>query len=199
MDDQSSELQRWLNRMKAGDPSARDRVLECAQGRLSALAWKMLKGFPGVRRWEDVEDVVQQAALKLWNALHAVNPGSVREFVGLAATQVRRVLIDMARHYYGPQGPGTKHQTPGQETRLSGEPADSSQDPRRLAAWTAFHEHVETLPEAEREVFDLHWYQGLTHAEAGNLLGVSLDTVKRRWQSARLQLYQALHGQLPEA
>jgi RNA polymerase sigma-70 factor (ECF subfamily) len=184
--------------MKAGDPSARDRVLECAQARLGNLAWKMLKGFPGVQRWEDVEDVFQRAALKLWNALHDVAPGSVREFVALAATQIRRVLIDLARHYYGPLGAASKHQTPGPESSVP-DAADSSHDPQKLAAWTAFHEQIEALPSTEREVFELHWYQGLTHAEAGNLLGVSLDTVKRRWQSARWQLYEALGGDLPEA
>jgi len=34
-------------------------------------------------------------------------------------------------------------------------------------------------------------------AEAAALLGVSDRTVKRRWQSARLHLVDALHGQLP--
>jgi RNA polymerase sigma-70 factor (ECF subfamily) len=199
MDDQSSELQRWLDRMKAGDSSARDRILECAQARLGNLTWKMLKGFPGVQRWEDVEDVFQRAALKLWNALHDVAPGSVREFVGLAATQIRRVLIDLARHYYGPRGAASKHRTPRQDSSVPVDPPDSSHDPKKLAAWTAFHEHIAALPPTEREVFDLHWYQGLTHAETGNLLGVSMDTVKRRWQSARWQLYQALAGDLPEA
>src|SRR5262249_42956024 len=116
-----------------------------------------------------------------------------------AATQIRRVLIDLARHYYGPQGAASKHQTPRPDTSVPADAPDSSHDPSKLAAWTAFHEQIEALPHTEREVFELHWYQGLTHAEAGNLLGVSLDTVKRRWQSARLQLYQALGGDLPEA
>jgi RNA polymerase sigma-70 factor (ECF subfamily) len=197
MDQACSELQSWLDRMKAGDPAARDKVLECTQVRLRNLVWKMLKGFPGVERWEDVEDVFQQAALKLWNALREVTPGSVREFLGLAGTQIRRVLIDLARHYYGPRGAATRHQTPFPDDSVPSEAADSSQDQRKLAAWTAFHECIEQLPQQEREVFELHWYQGLTHVEAGDLLGVSPDTIKRRWQSARLRLYQALDGELP--
>ena len=41
------------------------------------------------------------------------------------------------------------------------------------------------------------WYQGLTQAEAAELLGVSSRTVKRRWQTARLRLFEALGGELP--
>jgi RNA polymerase sigma factor (sigma-70 family) len=71
--------------------------------------------------------------------------------------------------------------------------------PDRLAAWTEFHEQVERLPEEEREVFSLLWYKGLSQAEAAEVLGVSDRTIKRRWQSARLHLHEALGGQLPEA
>src|SRR6184192_2903618 len=99
MDDRTSELQRWIDRLKAGDAAARDKLVECAQERLRKLACKMLRGFPGVQRWEETEDVTQQASLKLWHALREIAPGSVREFVGLAATQMRRVLIDLARHH----------------------------------------------------------------------------------------------------
>jgi len=50
--------------------------------------------------------------------------------------------------------------------------------------WSEFHEHVEKLPDDEREVMDLLWYQGLTQEEAAAVLKVSDRTVKRRWQSA---------------
>jgi DNA-directed RNA polymerase specialized sigma24 family protein len=44
---------------------------------------------------------------------------------------------------------------------------------------------------------DLLFYQGLQQAEAAAVLGVSERTVKRRWQSARLALHEALGGRLP--
>jgi RNA polymerase sigma factor (sigma-70 family) len=71
-------------------------------------------------------------------------------------------------------------------------------EPSELAAWSEFHERAGQLPDEEREVFDLLWYQGLMQEEAAQLLGVSERTVKRRWQSARLQLFEALGGNLPE-
>ena len=59
-------------------------------------------------------------------------------------------------------------------------------------------EAIEGLPEEEREVFDLLWYQGLTQAEAAGLLHVNVRTLKRRWLSARMKLQDALQGEVPE-
>jgi RNA polymerase sigma-70 factor (ECF subfamily) len=74
---------------------------------------------------------------------------------------------------------------------------DGTDDPGRLSAWTEFHRQVEQLPEEEREVFSLIWYQGLTQGEAGELLGVSQKTINRRWMAARVRLGTILAGQLP--
>jgi RNA polymerase sigma factor (sigma-70 family) len=57
---------------------------------------------------------------------------------------------------------------------------------------------VEALPDKEREIFDLLWYQGLSQSEAADALEVDLRTIKRRWRSARIMIYEALDGQSPE-
>jgi RNA polymerase sigma-70 factor (ECF subfamily) len=41
-------------------------------------------------------------------------------------------------------------------------------------------EGIDALPPDEREAFDLVRVQGLTHAEAAEVLGVATRTVKRR-------------------
>jgi RNA polymerase sigma-70 factor (ECF subfamily) len=51
---------------------------------------------------------------------------------------------------------------------------------------------IEALPEDEREVFDLVRIQGLTHAEAAEVVGVSEKTVQRRLNRARLLLAEQL-------
>jgi RNA polymerase sigma-70 factor (ECF subfamily) len=51
---------------------------------------------------------------------------------------------------------------------------------------------IERLPEDEREVFDLVGIQGLTHAEAATVVGVSEKTVQRRLNRARLLLAERL-------
>ena len=79
--------------------------------RLTRIAAKMLKGYPGVARWEQGDDVAQNALIRLDRALRAVTPPTARDFFRLAAAQVRRELIDLARHYYGPRGLGAHHAT----------------------------------------------------------------------------------------
>jgi RNA polymerase sigma-70 factor (ECF subfamily) len=78
-------------------------------GRLERLARKMLRRFPGVHRWAETGDVLQNALLRLLRALQEVRPESVRGFFGLVAEQMRRELLDLARHFCGPQGLGARH------------------------------------------------------------------------------------------
>ncbi len=51
---------------------------------------------------------------------------------------------------------------------------------------------IEGLPEVEREIFNLVRIQGLTHAEAADVVGVSEKTVQRRLNQARLLLAERL-------
>ena len=200
--DSTTEIQLRLDRLRSGDESARDELLDITRERLGRLARKMLQGYPGVRRWEQTDDILQNVAVRLWRALKTIRPESVHGFVRLASLQIRRELIDLARHYQGPEGPG-RHELGRAGSDGAGTapgPPDSpsdTDDPARLASWSEFHETVASLPDAEREVFDLLWYQGLSQAEAAALLGVTERVVKYRWRSARLALHDKLGGRLP--
>ena len=198
----TTQIQLRLDRLRAGDESARDELLKLACQRLTRLARKMLRRFPRVRRWEQTDDVLQNASMRLCQALKDVRPASVRGFINLAALQIRRELIDLARHYDGPRGMG-RHQVgqarmddSGSAPRPPDTPADTD-DPDHLATWTEFHAQIDALPGESKEVFDLLWYQGLSQAEAATLLGVSERVVKYRWRSARLDLHQRLGGRMP--
>ena len=198
---QTVEIQRCLDRLREGDPDARAELLSLAMDRLHRLAHNLLRDFPAVRRWEETDDVFQQAAMRLERALAAESPSSVSHFFRLAAMQIRRELIDLSRHYDGPEGMGRHHHTDGQlrgdadSGRAAGDPAAATDGPATLAQWTEFHQAVERLPAEEREVFDLHFYGRLPLKDAAETLGISERTAKRRWRSARL----LLHGTLKDA
>jgi RNA polymerase sigma-70 factor (ECF subfamily) len=196
----STQIQRCIDRLRSGDATARDELLAHAVDRLTRLTRKMLRDFPGVRRWEETDDVLQNAVLRLCRALEEVQPTTTADFFRLAAAQIRRELLDLARRYFGPQGPGA-HQASvagtGIEPSGGPNPEDTTRDPDRLAAWTDFHRAVEALPGEEREVFDLLFYQGLSQAEAAAALDVSGRTIKRRWQAARLDLSRNLGDKMP--
>lgn len=201
--DDTTAIQGLIDRLSAGDDSAREALLSCTNERLQRLARKMLKSSPGVGRWEQTDDVLQNALVRLDRALRSVALPTTLDFFRLAAAQIRRELIDMARHYHGPEGLGAHHLTGAGrgDTNRSiderDEPSDMTNDPYRLAAWTDFHRQIEALADDDRAIFDLLWYQGLTRPKAAAILGVSTKTVDRRWISARLNLNKALGGQLP--
>jgi RNA polymerase sigma-70 factor (ECF subfamily) len=194
-------INQLLGRLRTGDGAARDELLALTCARLTRLARKMLRAYPGVARWEQTDDLLQNAILRLCRALDHVIPESPRSFFNLAAVQMRRELIDLARHHHGPHGLGAHHESvppddPGAPALDT--PGSTTNEPDRLAGWTEFHEQIEALPDEQREVFNLLWYQGLTQAEAGALLGVTERIVKWRWRAARLSLHRALRGELPE-
>jgi RNA polymerase sigma-70 factor (ECF subfamily) len=196
-------IQSWIDRLRAGDESARAELLRCSCDRLVELTRKMLRRYERIKRWEQTDDVVQNVSMRLYRTLEKVTPESTRDFLRLASLNIRRELLDLAKHYYGPQGLGTLYKsapdgtTIGEQTPAAVDPADVTHDPSRLDSWAEFHRQVSALPEELAEVFDLIWYQGLSRTEAAEVIGVSERTLMRRWQEARLAIFDALDGQLP--
>ena len=52
---QTAQIQGWIDRLQAGDESARAQLLSTAIARLERLTRKMLRSFPRVKRWEDTD------------------------------------------------------------------------------------------------------------------------------------------------
>jgi RNA polymerase sigma-70 factor (ECF subfamily) len=193
-------LKQWLERLRQGDETvseeARNQVITHACERLETLTRRMFTNYPRLHRWEQTSDVFQNAVVRLHRSLATVRPETPGQFYSLAATQIRRELIDLARHHFGPAGAGLHHHTDdavraGQEGPVANK-EDLSGGPATLAEWTEFHEKVQQLPGPEREVFDLLWYEGLTQVEAASVLGVTERTVKNRWRSSKLGLQRLL-------
>ena len=200
--DESQQLSLLVDRLQAGDESARGELIRAAQDRLERLARKMLRQFPDVRRWEQTSDVLQNALIRLDRALRDVAPDSSAGFFKLAGTQLRRELLDLTRHYRGAEGLGHNHASGvrlGERESQGGiDPSDGSPSQSDLDRWTAFHAAVEKLPEVDRQVFELTYYLGLTQVEIGRRLAIDERTVRRRWQAAALRLNELLGGDLPE-
>ena len=130
--------------------------------------------------------------IRLHSALALKPVESVRHFFNLAAMLVRRELIDLSRHHYGPQGLAMNHHTDHQPSDDQGGKIHTNvTQPDDLAEWSEFHARVESLPDDAKEVVNLLYYEGLTQDEAARLLGVSISTIKRRWQEARLKISEA--------
>ena len=121
---------------------------------------------------------------RLLKAMRSARPRTVRQFFALVNQHMRWELNDLAR-------------------RLDDQPAAVELDewlvpapPTSGSALTPdgrrMLEAIDNLPEEEREVFELVRIQGLTHAEAAEVLGVSAKTVQRRLNRSLMLLAKEL-------
>jgi RNA polymerase sigma-70 factor (ECF subfamily) len=156
----------------------------------------MLRKFPGVERWEQSDDVFQNAMLRLLAALETVNPENTRAFVGLCTEQIRRELIDLARHYGGRRGIGANHDSFfGTVAGGAANVVVTSDVPAiEVELWATFHEEMTKLPPDEREVVGLVYYHNWAQSEIGELLGVDERTVRRRLKSGLNRLREAMRN-----
>lgn len=189
-----TQLQNLIDQAQNGDAAAHETLLNHACERLLRLTRKMFHGYPNLRRWEQTDDVFQNAMVRLHRALSEVQVESVKHFFHLAAVQVRRELLDLAKHHFGPEGAGANHHTDGQPADESGGSLhDNAEEPEDLSTWSEFHAQVGKLPDDELEIVNLLYYDGLTQDEAARVLGISHRTLKRRWQSVKLKLHEVLN------
>ena len=186
----TSELADLLEKLRQGDPDARCRVVECRRGSAEEVdpqdaPW-LPEGSP-LGRNRRVSRTLFFASTVHWPTCGLKG---YAEFYALAGMQIRRELLDLAKHFQGAQGIGAKHHS--DRGRAAERKCADPLEPETLEAWARFHEAVGCLPDEEREVVQLVWYDGMKRPEAAAVLGVSLATLKRRWQSARLHLSELL-------
>jgi RNA polymerase sigma-70 factor (ECF subfamily) len=128
----------------------------------------------------------------LLTALRKIRPQTVRQFFALANQHMRWQLNDLARLL-----DERPRAAPLAESGVAAPPSSGgsclSPEARRML------QAIESLPEDEREVFDLVRIQGLTYAEAAGVVGASVKTVQRRLNRARLLLAEQLADLRPAA
>jgi RNA polymerase sigma-70 factor (ECF subfamily) len=184
-------IQRYLDALPgdtAADPIIRE-LLEQAAGRLRLLCATFLyKSYPRLARPPvnlEADELLGGVVARLLTALRATRPATVRQFFALSCQHMRWQLNDLARRLDNQPAVASMS-----ETGVEGPPMSTASgltpDGRRMLG------AIEGLPEDEREVFDLVGIQGLTHAEAAGVVGVSEKTVQRRLNRARLLLAERL-------
>jgi RNA polymerase sigma-70 factor (ECF subfamily) len=136
--------------------------------------------------------------------LGQVRIDSPRGVMALAATQIHRELIDLARHHAGPRSFAANHATShgrpdAADDRAPAGAAELTPAPREsLDRWTLFHEAIASLCNDDREVFHLVWYLGADQQTIARLLDCSTRTVKHRWRRARESVRSMLDGRSPD-
>ncbi len=153
-------------------------------------AWASVKIPPALRGRIDPEDVVQDCWLGALERFGTFDParGEFRAWVfGVAQNRLLRMLrtlrVDDVRR-------GAMRPEP-ERTPISDIPQDVTGVSTRLARDEHLHrfiDHVTAMEEDERKIVVCCGLEGLTAAQAAEILGVTVSAAEKRWQRARARL-----------
>jgi RNA polymerase sigma-70 factor (ECF subfamily) len=189
-------VQRYLDALGGDTPpdSIVRALLDRAARRLETLCRNLLlRSYPRLAQPPlnlQPDELLGAVVERLLKALRQVRPQTVRQFFALVNQHLRWELNDLARRLdKQPRAVGLE------EARLPAPPSTHSElgpGARRMLA------AIDELPEEEREVFSLVRIQGLSYAEAAEILGFSAKTVQRRLNRSLVVLAKELDHLRPE-
>lgn len=173
-------LQRW----SSGDKQAFDRLMPLVYEELRRVATRQL--------WSERRDhtlqvtaLVNEAYLRLAGQ-DRTRWADQRQFLLIAATMMRRVLVDHARRQAADKRPPADARLP-----LDGLDVPIDSDPDVLALDAALN-RLAVLDARQAEVVELRYFTGLDIEETARTLGLSISTVTREWRMARAWLRREL-------
>jgi RNA polymerase sigma factor (TIGR02999 family) len=181
-----SDITAILNAIERGDPQAASQLLPLVYDELRQLAaQKLAHERPG--QTLDATALVHEAYLRLVGDQSERQFTDRQHFFRVAATAMRRILIDRARRKRS-----SKHGGGRQRQELDGLAAPPP-DEELLALDTALEKLAAADP-VKAQLVELRFFAGLTGAQAADVLGVSPATADRWWSYARAWLQAEMQG-----
>lgn len=180
----SSDITVLLIAWRAGDVAAFDRLVEALYTELHRMGrYYMAKERLGIAC---NQPLVNEAYVNLIDAQH-VHWQSRDHFLSVAARQVRRVLVHMARAK-GSQKRG------GAAVRVTFDEALPAvlEPGRDLVALDDALEALAAVDERKSRVVEMRFFGGPSVEQSANVLGVSVETVMRDWKVAKAWLLREL-------
>jgi RNA polymerase sigma-70 factor (ECF subfamily) len=191
-------VQRYLNAL-AGDAPADPIVRALLDRSVRRLEWLcsnlLYRSYPRLTAPPlnlQPDEMLGGVVERLLKAMRQVHPQTVRQFFALANRHIRWELNELARRL--DRQPVMQQLSEGAVAApASGSTSGSTLTP--IAGRIV--EVIDSLDEEEREIFELVRIQGLTHAEAASVVGISTKTVQRRLSRASMLLQEQLNDLRP--
>ena len=187
-EDESQRLQvsRLLADWSKEDPAARDALVAIVYKELRRLAHHYMQGERANHTLQTTA-LVNEAYLRLTD-LTRMQWRDRAHFFAMAATLMRRVLVDYARERArDKRGGGVVF------TALEDEPMAATSSIDALALDEAL-DRLAAIDPLHARIVELRYFAGLTIEETSEALRISPATVKREWTWARAWLYHELGG-----
>jgi len=179
-EEQDDVVRSLAARLVRGDESA----LEVVYDRWSALVHTYALRALGDAH--DAEDVTQQVFVSAWRSRHTLTP---------SASALPAWLIGIARHKIADVRAARARDARRSEAvaALPDLDVDQSAD-EEVAERLVVRQAVDELPDPRRTIVLLSFWQGLSHTEIAETVGLPLGTVKSHVRRGLIQLHQQLEG-----
>lgn len=178
-------LTETLNGVARGDAGALDRLLPVVYQELRRMAAGYLRG-------ERIDHTLQPTALAHEAYLRLAGSRDAHwqgrsHFLGVAARAMREILVDHARRRNAQKRGGGQAPVPLDASMIVAGSLPVAFDDLDEALVA-----LERVSQRQARVVELRYFGGLTLEETGEVLGISLVTVKRDWAVARAWLFRYL-------
>jgi RNA polymerase sigma factor (TIGR02999 family) len=183
------ELTQMLRAWCSGDRSHESSLFQAVYPMLRGMAHGQMRG-QRVGMTLQATDLAHEAYLRIFE--QAKQDWQTRnQFFALAATVIRRVVIDYLRERNALKRGGEVHKV--SLTSLSDSEAPISSDDEWLKLDQVLTE-LEQFDPASARVVEMRYFMGMTVLEICDALGCSESTVGRQWRSARAWLHQRMEA-----
>jgi RNA polymerase sigma factor (TIGR02999 family) len=174
----------------AGDAAALEQVLPLIYEELRRLAHRQLQR-EATGHTLSTTALVHEVYLKLIDQTR-VQWVDRAHFMAIAATAMRRILIDRARGRRSEKRGGALRRIPLESVELAAEERADL-----LLALDEALTRLKALDARQAQVVECRFFGGMTEEETAAAIGIGLRTAKRDWAKARSWLYQELYPNLP--
>lgn len=174
----------WLSAWREGDSAARDRLVQVLYPELRRLAGQIF-------RRERADHTLQPTALvnEAWLRLSGstVIEGADRgHILAVASRLMREILIDHARRRSASKRDG------GQRVDLADLDLADDANGIDLIGLDAALSRLEQVDSIKARIVELRYFGGMSIEETAEAVELSVATVKRHWQAARIWLFNSL-------
>lgn len=176
--DEEDMIQSWVSATQGGDEGAFKCLVEHFAVRLQALIYRM------VLDWDEARDVAQETFIRAFRALPRYRPNA--RFQSWLFQIGARCALDALRSRRRHPDRAAAGDGAGEEILARQGRQDCSVEKNELTR--AIEAAVGKLPPEQRTAFTLAEYEGLSHAEIGEALGISAKSVEMHVYRARQTL-----------
>lgn len=179
------EVTQILIDLRRGDRGDQDRLILLVYNELRRIAGAHLRREVAHHSLQPTA-LVHEAYMRLVD-IDTVDWQSRAHFFSVASRVMRRILVDNARARHADKRGGGAPTIFIEEALL----ASPSRAPEIIALDEALNQ-LALLNERQAKIVEMRFFGGMTEEETGDVLGISVRTVKRDWRIAKAWLYKEL-------